>query len=584
LQSARRVSRLGAALVIAILVFAVVAFIRLRLAGAPLERDEGEYAYAGQLILQGVPPYQAAYNMKLPGTYAAYAALMAVFGQSAHGIHLGLALVNGGAVLFLFLLGRRLFSAAAGLAAAASYALLSACPDILGTSAHATHFVVLPALAATLLLLRGLESGRLGSRSATAAPLKTVKKSRIAGGTACATKTDPVLAMVGQAVPPADLLLHDDPLALFFWSGALYGLGFLMKQHGIFLVAFGAATLAGLAFSRANAGASALRRARPLLVFLVGAALPFAVTCGILWRAGVFRQFWFWTFDYARAYVSQVSLREGVENFWSNFAPIAKPNLTIWLLAAAGLVLAWLRKDFRRHAPFLTGFLACSFAAVCPGLYFREHYFILVLPAVCLLAGAGVELLARMVKPVFPYCILAAALAWSLYAQREFFFHMTPVESSREMYGMSPFPEAVAVAGYIRGHSAPDARIAVLGSEPEIYFYARRRSATGYIYGYPLMESQPFALAMQNQTIAEIEAARPRYVVMVNVATSWLRDDDSPGRIFDWWDSYRGRYQRVGVADMISEEQTEYRWDAAAAPEAYAPKSENYLAVYRRNE
>ena len=165
MQSTRQVCRPWAALVIAVLVFAAVAFIRLRLAGAPLERDEGEYAYAGQLILQGVPPYQAAYNMKLPGTYAAYAALMAVFGQSAGGIHRGMLLVNGGAVLFLFLLGRRLFSTGAGLAAGACYALLSTCPDILGTSAHATHFVVLPALAATWLLLRGLESGRMARTS-----------------------------------------------------------------------------------------------------------------------------------------------------------------------------------------------------------------------------------------------------------------------------------------------------------------------------------------------------------------------------------------------------------------------------------
>jgi len=35
-----------------------VGFIRLRLLDLPLERDEGEYAYAGQLILQGTPPYQ----------------------------------------------------------------------------------------------------------------------------------------------------------------------------------------------------------------------------------------------------------------------------------------------------------------------------------------------------------------------------------------------------------------------------------------------------------------------------------------------------------------------------------------------
>ena len=554
----------------------MVAFIRLRLEGAPLERDEGEYAYAGQLILQGVPPYQAAYNMKLPGTYAAYAALMAVFGQSANGIHLGMVLVNGGAVLFVFLLGRRLFSSAAGLAAGASYALLSTCPDILGTSAHATHFVVLPALAATLLLLRGLESGGVGTRSMPTAPLRS--RLRCAFGAVTVRERLPAIE------PAIQLVIPWQALAVFFWSGVLYGVGFLMKQHGVFLGAFGAAILAGMAFSRANTGASALRRARPMLVFLVGAALPFALTCLILWRAGVFPQFWFWTFDYARAYVSQVSFSEGLENFWYNFAPIVKPNLTIWLLAAAGLGLAWLRKDFRRHAPVLTAFLAFSFAAVCPGLYFREHYFILVLPAVCLLAGAGVEFLAKMARPAFPYCILAAALAWSLYAQREFFFHMTPVQSSRELYDLSPFPEAVKVAGYIRGHSARDARIAVLGSEPEIYFYARRRSATGYIYGYPLMESQPFALHMQNQMIGEIEAARPEYVVMVNVATSWMRDDNSPVRIFDWWDAYRGRYQRVGVADMISEERTEYRWDAAAAPEAYTPKSDDYLAVYRRRD
>jgi hypothetical protein len=44
------------------------AAIRWCLRDMPLERDEGEYAYAGPLILQGIPPYQIAYNMKLPGT------------------------------------------------------------------------------------------------------------------------------------------------------------------------------------------------------------------------------------------------------------------------------------------------------------------------------------------------------------------------------------------------------------------------------------------------------------------------------------------------------------------------------------
>lgn len=73
--------------------------VRIRVLETPLQRDEGEYAYAGQLILQGVPPYSEVYNMKMPGTYVAYAALMAIFGQTCSGIHLGLLVVN--AVTFL---------------------------------------------------------------------------------------------------------------------------------------------------------------------------------------------------------------------------------------------------------------------------------------------------------------------------------------------------------------------------------------------------------------------------------------------------------------------------------------------------
>lgn len=56
--------------VVAALVF--LAGVRLRLADVPLERDEGEYAYAGQLILDGIPPYRLAYNMKFPGAYYAF--------------------------------------------------------------------------------------------------------------------------------------------------------------------------------------------------------------------------------------------------------------------------------------------------------------------------------------------------------------------------------------------------------------------------------------------------------------------------------------------------------------------------------
>src|SRR5579862_8287853 len=136
-----------------LLVLLAAGAIRFRLREMPLERDEGEYAYVGQLMLQGIPPYQLASNMKLPGTYAAYALSMAALGQTVAGIHLGLLLANAAAIVLVALLGMRLFGTASGLAACAAYALLSIGSQVMGTQAHATHFVVVAALGGILLLL-----------------------------------------------------------------------------------------------------------------------------------------------------------------------------------------------------------------------------------------------------------------------------------------------------------------------------------------------------------------------------------------------------------------------------------------------
>src|SRR5438128_5836111 len=90
---------------LAVIIPVLVIAIRIRLLGIPLERDEGEYAYAGQLMLQGIPPYKLAYNMKFPGTYAAYAGIMSIFGQTISGIHLGLLLVNAPSIVLIFFFG-----------------------------------------------------------------------------------------------------------------------------------------------------------------------------------------------------------------------------------------------------------------------------------------------------------------------------------------------------------------------------------------------------------------------------------------------------------------------------------------------
>jgi hypothetical protein len=228
--------------------------------------------------------------------------------------------------------------------------------------------------------------------------------------------------------------------------------------------------------------------------------------------------------------------------------------------------------------------------SVCPGLYFRPHYFILLLPAVAILAGIGTvgvcETFARLgfvlIGKIEVIILAAIVLFFTLYQQWDYFFVTNPAQVSRDTYGANPFPESLEIAKFIKQNSREGDTIAVFGSEPQIYFYSGRRSATGYVYTYPLMERQPYALKMQEEMINQIEQANPKFLVLVHVYTSWLIAERSEKRVFYWFDKYASRsYQLIGVVDIISSEQTVYRWGPSAS--LYSPQSQNWLYVLRHN-
>lgn len=518
-----------------LLVIVFFGLVRWHLRNVPLERDEGEYAYAGQLMLHGVAPYTSLYSMKLPGTFAGYALILAIFGQTIAGIHLGLLAINAATTFLAFLLGKRLFGPLAGVVAGASYALLSTSPAVVGFAAHATNFVVLPAVAGILLLSEATETRRSW---------------------------------------------------LYFWSGVLLGLAFLMKQPGILFAIFGAVYLGYCEWQAAPRDWRGMFRKQ--IIYACGVVLPFAITCLIMLASGSFGKFWFWTFLYAREYATTTGIGEGLEVLRIMLPSVVLPALWIWVLAAVGLsAIAWNREAHQRRW-FLVGFLAFSILAVCPGLYFRGHYFILMLPAIALLVGVAVSSASQRIQEknpakvrpwLLPAIIFLAAFANAIYAQREYLFRMDPLTASKTIYGSNPFPEAVEVADYLKEHATKGARIAVLGSEPEIYFYSGLRSATGYIYTYGLMEPQPYALEMQKEMISEIEAAQPEYIVFVGVPQSFGRLPGSDEHIFRWIDSYlRTQYDIVGVADIL--EQTNYVWGDDARN--YRPRSSSYIRVFKR--
>jgi hypothetical protein len=269
---------------------------------------------------------------------------------------------------------------------------------------------------------------------------------------------------------------------------------------------------------------------------------------------------------------------------------VTGPALLIWIMAGFGLISLLWNKRAREHAVFVVGFALFSLLAVFPGLYFRPHYFVLLLPAAALLAGIGAgciydffasrwQVSSAKLKPVLLVLIL---LIYPVYKQRNYLFTMSPMAVSRSIYGLNPFPESLQIASFIKDNSTADDKIAILGSEPQIYFYSRRHAATGHMYTYPLMGEYDFALELQEQMIREIQDGKPKFLILVNIPTSWLRRADSEKRIIEWYKQYIKKYYRqTGVIDIFRN-QTVYRWDDKAA--GYKPRSTLWIAVFQREK
>jgi len=512
-----------------ILLIAIISCIRFRLLGFPLERDEGEYAYFGQLILQGIPPYKLAFHMKFPGVYFIYAGIMFIFGQTASAIHLGLLFVNAATIILVYFISKKLAGQAQGLIAAAVYGILSLSISILGFAAHATHFLVLFAMCATLILLNALEQGKG---------------------------------------------------ILYLFAGLLFGFAVLMKQSAVFFFPFALfCTIIQVVRKKLSFKSGFFYVAMLLLGFI----LPIFGLCVVLYMTGVFPRFWFWTVVYLKEYAAVIPLKDAPFKFYDALLKVIDGFSLIWVLSLSGLVLMFFDRRLSGKKHIILSLALFSFLSICPGYNFREHYFVLLLPAAALLAGIAIGYLGTALGKIkfFAVVLFAFAVLPGITVQRDYLFFKAPALLSRDVYGESPFPESIEIAKYISSHSADDETIAILGSEPQIYFYAKRRAASGYIYMYPLMEGHKYSLAMQQEMAREIEEANPRFLIFVNTPSSWLFGENYEKYIFGWFERFiRSRsYKPVGIVD-ISADKTAYRWGKEIA--GYRTRSLSNVIIFER--
>jgi hypothetical protein len=336
----------------------------------------------------------------------------------------------------------------------------------------------------------------------------------------------------------------------------MFGLAVLVKQHGALFSIF--AVLMVL-FAWGSARAPKWReRIVDALILSAGIAAPIVLTgLAIAW-AGLFPKFWFWTIVYARQYIEILSPKEA----WASFLQQAPQAMAGWtwavLATAVGAIILIRKRDLAPVRSVLLWFFLFSFLSVCPGFYFRNHYFITMIPAMALLVGLAASTLATFLNhrwhlPLGGVAVFAVVMLLPLAIFSSEFFYYSNSDLSRTDYPYACFTEMKAIGDHLKAVMRPGDTLAVLGSEPELFFYAHCRSASGYLYTYPLMEPQPFADQMQKDMIAEIQSNNPRFMVVVGNNSSWLQRVNSNPFIFIWMQQFiKKSYHLVGAVQGVT--------------------------------
>src|SRR5262249_10351980 len=123
-------------------------------------RDEGEYAYIAQRVLQGELPYRDAFDQKPPGVFLAYLLPVRLYGTSVSAIHVTMYVWTALAAVFVYLIGRRLTGPTAAAFAVLIFAYLTIEPSWMATAANTEQFMLLPLIVSVWCAMQAASGGR----------------------------------------------------------------------------------------------------------------------------------------------------------------------------------------------------------------------------------------------------------------------------------------------------------------------------------------------------------------------------------------------------------------------------------------
>jgi len=504
----------------------IVLQARLRLLAIPMERDEAGFAYIGHWLLKGKSLYVDVVDNKLPGLYILYGFFTTVFGYNAVGVHLGLLLTNAVSALFFFLLLRDLYNRFIAAIATAFLLVLLSGPNVLGFAAHATQLLLPFVLGGLYVFWKGIRSGRI----------------------------------------------H-----LFFISGLLLGFAFIIKQQSVVFGVLMALWWWPLRLFWSKKENSKWPIAEWILLG-IGGLLPVLTVIGYFSMTGRFDELIFWSVKQPSRMAATFTNTRW--ELFTHFIPIVTKNFeVIWFAGIAGLVFVFIsgfQKGKKWFAFLLTAF---GLASVIIGAAFYQHYFILALPGIALLAAVTIFWLSNMVKNagmMISCAVGVIVLSWPLISEREYYFKPDYDRIHQRMYAINMFPELERIGKELSRRVPAGSRIGVMGSEPEVLVAADRESCSRHLFMYPILSDPVLSPPMQEEYLREMKSCMPDYIVWNVGVLSWTGGYDKLQMFENLMNWVQQNYATIGLAEFRENKPGELVWDG----ELSSFKSLNDFKVY----
>jgi 4-amino-4-deoxy-L-arabinose transferase-like glycosyltransferase len=429
------------------------AVVRVPFLFAGLSMDEGGYAYVARQWAGGARLYSnAAWVDRPQGLLLLYRGLLLV-SDSPWAIRLGVVLAGAAIAVALGVIGRELASPVTGLVAAATYA-------IAGIAPAAEGFTFNGELAASVFTAAAVACALVAARSRGSAALGYAAAAGLTAGYAVIVKQS---AFDGLAVALVIVVAHRRRLP------------------------------AGRVTAALLAGFSAV----------VGASLLHGASVG-------FSRYWWSIFGYRASAPSGggAPLPERLELLRATLGTVAWDVLPLAAVGLCGVVVAW--RTVRPATAVIAGsWIICSFAGLNVGGMYWPHYFVQLLPPLCLAAALLIRVAPRrtgaLVAAALCAPVLATAAAWA-------------TEPDAVMARQIPYLRRFEVDDEVARQVArcPGRSLLAVPTEADLYFLAGRPAPLPYLWGRGITEI-PHAEAQ----LTRLLGSRTAPALVADYANGW---------------------------------------------------------------